>query len=418
MKKKIIIFSLVLAIIITGGVVGTLGYMGAFSKQEPYPYVFVHGLNGWGTDNQGSNFVDYWGATAGNLMEILETEGVECCAPSVGEFNSAWDRSCELYAQLCGGTVDYGAAHSAKYSHERFGKTYDSPLIENWGKRSGSRKINLIGHSFGGATIRTFTQLLAQGSEAERIESGSEVSPLFTGGKEKLVFSVTALAAPHNGTTLLYAIGGSKSVDIIGDLLGGVAALLDLTSASKYLEYFGISLESRAGLSFEEMVKLSRTEDNCYYELTLEGANKLNEWVKPVSNIYYFSYPFDATRDALLSVLNHGRRVGSSEMMLPLQPVAAIIGAYDKNTVNDIPINGDWLENDGLVNTISEKAPFADAQTAFNAEKIERGIWNIMPTERGDHGKAIGLLQSKEWLKNFYMEQINRINKLSERDWR
>ena len=76
-----------------------------------------------------------------------------------------------------------------------------------------------------------------------------------------------------------------------------------------------------------------------------------------------------------------------------------------------------WQTRDGLVNTVSAKYPFGDEQREFSAEKIERGLWNVMPVQRGDHGKAIGLLQSKEWLLDFYMEQINRINKLSERDW-
>lgn len=32
---------------------------------------------------------------------------------------------------LKGGTVDYGAAHAAKYGHERYGKTYEG-VYEDW----------------------------------------------------------------------------------------------------------------------------------------------------------------------------------------------------------------------------------------------------------------------------------------------
>ena len=418
MKSGIKIIAVLLSAAVIVGGLGTLEYMGAFGKQEPYPYVFVHGLNGWGTSASGDNLVDYWGATAGNLMEMLEAQGVACHAPSVGEFNSAWDRACELFAQLTGGTVDYGAIHSEKYGHERFGRSYDTPMIPDWGKRTGTRKINLIGHSFGGASVRTFAQLMAEGNEAERAASGDAVSPLFEGGKENWIFSITALAAPHNGTTLLYALAGDSSGDLISGLLEGVLSLLDITNARALLERFGLSPDGKAGPSFDEMVALSHTEDNCYAELTLAGAQKLNEWVKPLPNVYYFSYPYDATKNALISVLNPARRVGASEMTLVLQPLGAILGAYNKNTVNDIPVDDTWLPNDGMVNTISETAPFGDPKTDFSAEKIERGVWNIMPTQRGDHGKAIGLFQSKEWLMDFYMEQISRINKLSERDWR
>ncbi|MCL2512643.1 MAG: hypothetical protein FWF08_01975 [Oscillospiraceae bacterium] len=430
MKKatKIIIIALSCVIASGGAGVGVLGYMGAFSVQEPYPYVFVHGLNGWGTDKTGSNYADYWGATAGDLMKMLEDKGVECYAPSVGEWNSAWDRACELYAQLTGATVDYGEAHSSEFGHERYGKAYGEALIPDWGLRKSTahknarhknaRKINLVGHSFGGASVRVFAHLMAEGSEAERTASGAGVSPLFEGGKGNMVFSVTALAAPHNGTTLLYAIGGAKTGNFLSGILDGISSILNGTGLGDILGSIGISLDGRAGLDFDEMVKMSHTRDNAYYDLTLEGAGKINGWVKPVPGIYYFSYPYDGTRDAMISVLGNARRVGSSDMSAVLQPLAAIIGGYGKNTVNNIAINDDWLPNDGLVNTISAKAPFDDGQCEFSAEKIERGVWNVMPVQRGDHGKAIGLFQDRDWLVSFYMEQINRINKLSERDWR
>ncbi|MDR1409149.1 MAG: hypothetical protein LBJ12_02525 [Oscillospiraceae bacterium] len=413
MKKSTKIIGIVLALVIATGGVGTLWILGAFRKQEPYPYVFVHGLNGKGTDKTDDAESDpYWGSTAGNLMQLLDEKGVTCYAPSVGKADSAWDRACELYAQLTGGTVDYGAAHAEKYDHERFGKTYNTALIPDWGMRNGTRKINLIGHSFGGATIRVFTQLMAEGSEEERKASGKDTSPLFTGGKENRIFSVTALAAPHNGTTLLYALGGDNS----GKIIGGILSALNTSGLRQQLEAFGVSLESRSGLSFDEMVKLSQTEDNSYYELTLEGAKKLNEWVKPASKVYYFSYPYDATKDAAFSLFSAKGRVGDSEMSLALKPLAAIIGSYDKNKVNDIPVDETWLPNDGLVNTISATAPFEDAQAVFSADKLERGVWNVMPAQRGDHGKPIGLGQDKDWLVGFYMEQMEQINALSEKD--
>ena len=96
---------------------------------------------------------------------------------SVGPLSSACDRACELYAQLTGTTVDYGAAHAAEYGHARYGATYDKPLFAGW---SASKKINLVGHSFGGATIRLFIDILADGSAEEQAAAkaaGPEVSP-------------------------------------------------------------------------------------------------------------------------------------------------------------------------------------------------------------------------------------------------
>ena len=75
------------------------------------PFIFVHGLNGWGGAEDINGIMPYWGATTGNLMQYLEHEGYECYSASVGPMSSAWDRACELYAQLMGTTVDYGIAH-------------------------------------------------------------------------------------------------------------------------------------------------------------------------------------------------------------------------------------------------------------------------------------------------------------------
>ena len=47
---------------------------------------------------------------------------------------SAWDRTCELYAQLTGTRVDYGKAHAEKYGHARYGRTYEKPLFPGWGE--------------------------------------------------------------------------------------------------------------------------------------------------------------------------------------------------------------------------------------------------------------------------------------------
>ena len=122
-----------------------------------YPYVLVHGLGGWGDGNSINDVAQYWGGGNSDLKKILESEGYEVHTPSVGPVSSAWDRACELYAQLAGTRVDYGEAHSKEHNHERYGRTYTEPMIPNWGqKMNGGQtvKINLVGHSFGGKASR------------------------------------------------------------------------------------------------------------------------------------------------------------------------------------------------------------------------------------------------------------------------
>ena len=152
-----------------------------------YPYVYVHGLFGWGEDEGIDDTLPYWGSAACSLMDELNKLHYESYAASVGPMSSNWDRVCELYAQITGTRVDYGKALSEKFNHSRYGRTYTKPMIEGWGEPDADgniKKINLVGHSFGGATVRTLTALLAYGSEEEQAAtSPDDTSPQFTGGK-------------------------------------------------------------------------------------------------------------------------------------------------------------------------------------------------------------------------------------------
>ena len=144
-------------------------------------FIFVHGLSGWGSYDKRYQKMPYWGMRGGDLMVFLREKGFECYAASVAPTGSAWDRACELYAQLRGTRVDYGKAHSRQYHHDRFGRDFsDSSLIPKWDDNT---RLVLLGHSFGGATIRVFSQLLAWGDEQEQQETAPiDLSPLFAGG--------------------------------------------------------------------------------------------------------------------------------------------------------------------------------------------------------------------------------------------
>ena len=69
-------------------------------------FIFVHGLSGWGGYDSMYQRMPYWGMRGGALMTFLRKEGFDCCAASVSPTGSAWDRACELYAQLAGTRVD------------------------------------------------------------------------------------------------------------------------------------------------------------------------------------------------------------------------------------------------------------------------------------------------------------------------
>ena len=138
-------------------------------------------------------------------MNFLRDKGYEAYAASVGPMSGAWYQACELYAQLSGTTVDYGEAHSAAHGHARYGREYTTQLAPGWGtKTPGGQliKANLVGHSFGGATVRMLASLLEYGNEAEVTASGENASELFKGGKGDYINSVTALCADRKSTRL------------------------------------------------------------------------------------------------------------------------------------------------------------------------------------------------------------------------
>ena len=130
MKKSKKFLCLLLALVMAGSLLLLpAAAANTQSGAERYPTIYVHGLMGWGEHDQIYAVTPYWGLTS-DLIPYLTGKGYESYAASVGPLSSAWDRACELYAQLTGTTVDYGAAHAAEYGHARYGVTYDKPLFE------------------------------------------------------------------------------------------------------------------------------------------------------------------------------------------------------------------------------------------------------------------------------------------------
>ena len=416
--KRIIAVLAVLCILIAAFAVPYK--FGAYDKllnkvsEEPvsYPYILVHGLGGWGPESKINETVPYWGNTAGDLAKYMTRQGSETYEASVGPFSSTWDRTCELYAQLTGTTVDYGEAHSRAHGHDRYGKAYTAPLFEGWGSKTEAgqiKKINLVGHSFGGETVRLLASLMAYGSDTERA-AGGEVSPLFEGGKADWINSITTFCSPHNGSTLFYVVDRYKLVELILDIVykaGGISSATPISDFYNFgLDHFKHSDVSDPKTLIDD-VFCSGT-DNAAYDLSPEGAAELNKTIKTVDSIYYFSYSYVTTQKSALT----GHQIPVLKTLPVLIPTATLMGKYSQNTVSDFPIDETWLPNDGLVNVVSAKYPAGEQWQAFDSENIVRGKWNVMPTRDGDHGTVIGLYADAEKTRTFYDELAEMINAL------
>ncbi len=386
-----------------------------------YPYLMMHGMMGFGDEDMLSVFVPYWGMLAGNVLPAMEEQGFKFFSPSIGKYTSAWDRCCDLWARIFGGTVDYGKAHSEKYGHARYGRTYDNPIYPEW---SSENKLNIVGHSFGGATMRLFASLLAYGSDEEKaVTPEEELSGLFKGGKNDWIFSITAIACVHEGTSLLYALprffdkleditymmGNLSGNNILGKFFSGRLEQWDLTG------WENGKVVSRP-FDREKQRKLKESHDNVWYDLTLKGNAELNKTIKFVPDIYYFSWPCYTTIPTPFDIKGVKGQFPRIHMSPLMWAFAYVMGKYKKNTIDDYPIDERWLRNDGMVNTISETAPFSDPKMDFKDAKgkYKKGIWYVYDPFKTDHlGIAGGFLPpTKLPIQQIYLDHFRIINQL------
>ncbi|MBQ7580170.1 MAG: hypothetical protein IJU39_02560 [Clostridia bacterium] len=394
-------------------VLQTIGINVSIFKTQPskdwktnYTYVLFHGVIGWGDYNPVlDQALPYFGLLSYDVSDYLNLKGFKCCSVTNSLLRGVWDRACESYAQLTGTRVDYGEAHSKKHHHARYGRDYSScPLMKNW---SSENKINIIGHSFGGETVRMFVELMSNGSEEERrTTTDGTLSELFKGGKSDWIYSTVSLSTPMNGTTLMEC---RKNFETIFE-----TALKDDREV-----YFTNNLTSPSNLKFSEfmggllkitsqMTKMGKYSSA--YELSVDGAYDLNDEIGFENNIYYISRPTSVT-EADSTGKYQVPRTGTDPA---LWMSSYLMGRMELTTDKGHKIDSSWFENDGLVNTVSEFAPFDDKyeKVDLDPSQIKYGRWNALPTVNVAHTSAVGGLFQIDDIRDYYYGLCDMINRI------
>ena len=369
---------IVVCVFMTGKVMCFAGWLYGEMQMK---YIFVHGTAGWGSYDKRYKKLPYWGMRGGDLIDSLRAKGFDCYAASVSPTGSAWDRACELYAQIYGKRVDYGYCHSISCRHERFGKDYTGcPLIPAGNEDS---KLVLIGHSFGGATVRLFVELMAHGDEEER--SGTEengISPLFMGGMGHRIQAVVAVAAALNGNSVF-------------NMLDDPAFDLKSVKIPWWSRPFGRIMSNTLQSQSD-----GRDPRDCGdYDMQIDQMLLMNQRLSTLPDVCYISVPCSFTKE-------DGARTVPEKGMEPFFVMRSLqMGQYTGVTV----IDQSWQENDGRVNTISETAPFGAPKKELEPNNLQPGIWNVHPVYHGDHMSLQGGLLHKKDIRAFYENLLTMI---------
>lgn len=380
-------------------------------SKHNYPTVLVAGL--LGIDDGKYNYINkvyrYFGGFRGDLTKAMRAKGYEFYEPGLGPFTPVWDRVCDLYGYLVGGTVDYGKAHAEKYGHARYGRTYEG-VLKDWGTPGKHEKINILGYSFGGPVVNLLNGLLINGSEEERaVTPEEELSPLFKGGNGDLLHCVCTLDGTNNGTKAIDFMG-RKGVDIFQSVLNGAIIAVGDTAAVKVLDFkmdqLGLHNDpDHLGGKFrspkakqEENRRNVKSDENMFWQMGTEFAAQLAEkYYASNPSTYYLCYRSVRTHE------DKNKNQKPNVNMNPLMaPTGVLLGEYCPTP------------NDGIVDFEGQSAPKNQpcAGDFRIADETKPGTWYHMPVIDGDHLTWTGMLINKRAYVNRFCSIVDLCNEL------
>lgn len=399
----------------SSGLAATLVVAAALAWAQPvragnnHPVVLVPGFLGFGPDKFTDIGFSYWGGFH-DLVGHMQAGGRRrVLAASATPIAVNWDRAAELYYQIKGGCVDYGRSHTLRHVHvggvqKPAGKCWAADPANNpehyppafYPEWDAKHPIHLIGHSQGGTTIRALIELLEHGSP-DGDEGGAE---LYAGGKIGWVTSATTISAPHNGTTARDAMLDFPPV------LAHWAAMINNVArlaAGPPVPWIDPPAEAGAESPVSEF-------DTAQLEMAPDGAREFNRWARTSPHVYYYSIATLAT-EAGSACCNDTDRLRfpfqwsayqypRADMQYFCKPTAGDwitplriqrgMGSYTQSAPGRVKIDSSWFANDGVVNTVSMRAPSGHPSRNYNGTSL-RGTWNFVRTYPGyDHFDILG----------------------------
>ncbi|MEN9866744.1 MAG: hypothetical protein RL748_2334 [Pseudomonadota bacterium] len=390
------------------------------------PVILVNGLAGF--DRAEALGFKYWGGK--NDLQAQLRNAYSGAQPvytiTVGGYSSNWDRALELYYQIKGGCVDYGATHSTNAGHARTGRCYTG-VYPTW---SATNPVHLIGHGMGGQTARMLAQLLAANGAPRN-------SGLFgtTAVSAAWVKSVSTIASPNDGSTLPDVIKDNVPyvqgyISRLARLAGGRNDLGDMVYDFR-LDQFNIAQRATGesfGVYFDRVLRSSwwynTGPDRASYDMSPKGAADMNAWVTTLPSVVYFSWSSRASLRNAVSGFHYPR--GDTNNLLSQFCGPDAMGNTTRNQAGFPVIDSSWWESDCVVPTRSQKAPTIKLSgTSFIATGAlindisaggtpKAGQWNFKGLKSGvDHLDILG------WVPNptfdalaFYKAHIDQLRAL------
>ena len=185
----------------------------------------------------------------------------------------------------------------------------------------------LIGHSFGGVTVRLLSELLAHGCEEERSATASgDLSPLFAGGMGQRIQGIVTLAAPTNGTTA-YDLAADPTFDVRRVRVPLKYRLMDCLVKSRTR----IKTDGRDA------------RDYANYDMLLDNAQAQNARIATLPHVFYVSVACDATQER-----PEGTRVPDLSLAGPLFVCSSLLMEHYTGTTKAAV----WSTRPGMPTTV------------------------------------------------------------------